>query len=63
LSILTDRFLPTEHAVRTILGQVEVAPEVVAQIAKRSTDEGFALPAKIIDRINYVFVGGLADPG
>ena len=58
LSVLTNRFLPTEHSVRTIIGQVEVDPAVLAQIGDRSGAEGFRLPAQIVDRINYVFLGG-----
>lgn len=57
VSMLTGRFLPTEHAVRTIVSQVEIIPEVRAQIGSRSAAEGFELPAEVVDRISYVFLG------
>lgn len=56
-SVLPGGFLPTEHAVRTILGQVAVEPEVLAQVADRAGGEGVALPAEPVDRIAYVFTG------
>ena len=57
LSVLDGRFLPVEHAVRTILGQVLVEAAVLAQTIDRARDEGLELPTEISDRIAYVFAG------
>ncbi|WP_412544424.1 SCO2522 family protein [Longispora sp. K20-0274] len=57
MSILPGRFLPVEQAVRTILEQVATAPEVAAQVLARAVAEGVELPAEIVDRAEYVFVG------
>jgi hypothetical protein len=54
-SVLAMRFLNIEHAVRTILSQVQVDHHVMAQIDKRATDENVYLPREIIDRIGYTF--------
>ncbi|GAA3397492.1 SCO2522 family protein [Cryptosporangium minutisporangium] len=58
LSVMTNRFLATEHAVRTILGQVEVDPAVLRDVDGRAENEQLALPREIIERISYVFLGG-----
>lgn len=58
LSVLSPRFLGIEHAVRTILSQVAVERAVAEQIARRSESEGLSLPAEVVGRIEYVFVGG-----
>lgn len=55
-SVLAPRFLQIEHAVRTILSQVQVEHEVMAQIHKRAAGEEVPLPREIVDRIGYVFV-------
>ncbi len=55
-SVLAARFLPIEHGVRTILGQVAVDDEVTRQAAVRSADEGVPLPDELVDRIGYAFV-------
>lgn len=54
-TVLGGRFLPIEHAVRTILGQVSVDGEVVRQTLGRAGDEGVRMPAELIDRIGYAF--------
>jgi hypothetical protein len=59
-SVLAGRFLPIEHAVRTILGQFDVGRSVRAQLLERAATERpvpLALPPEIIDRIEYVFAG------
>jgi hypothetical protein len=57
-SALSSQFLGIEHAVRTILGQVAVAPEVEKQLQERITDEGLRLPTdQTIGRVDYAFVG------
>ena len=52
-SVLSVGFFATEHAVRTILSQVAVDPEVLAQIAERGAAEDVRLPAEPVDRISY----------
>jgi hypothetical protein len=56
-SVLASRFLPVEHAVRTILSQVAIEHAVVAQVLGRAADEGLVLPHEVVDRIEYVFAG------
>jgi hypothetical protein len=56
LSVLGGRFLPTEHAVRTILGQVAVDPLVNEAILARAAVEDITLPVEIVDRLQYVFL-------
>jgi hypothetical protein len=60
LSILATRFLPVELAVRTILSQVAVDPDVLSQVTARSRGEGIELPLEVVDRIGYVIVGSSA---
>jgi hypothetical protein len=57
VSIIPTRFMPTEHAVRTILSQVALDDEVVAQLMGRSHAEGFDLSRETVDRISYIFGG------
>jgi hypothetical protein len=57
LSILSTRFLPIEHAVRTVLSQVAVDRDVLDQVITRSRGEGVSLPLELVDRIDYVFAG------
>ncbi|WP_327189021.1 SCO2522 family protein [Streptomyces xinghaiensis] len=54
-SVLPSRFLPVEHAVRVILGQVEVDPGALGQVAERSAGERIALPDAVADRVTHVF--------
>ncbi|MEV4350689.1 SCO2522 family protein [Actinoplanes sp. NPDC049596] len=53
---LDSRFLPVEHAVRTILAQVAIDPKVAEQTRKRARGEGLTLPEETVDRIGYVFL-------
>lgn len=62
LSILSTKFLPTEHAVRMILSQVAIDRDVLEQVMERSRKEGVELPPELVDRIEYVFVGSGAGP-
>lgn len=55
-SVLSARFLSVEHAVRTILGQVNVAGAVATQVTDRAEREGVALPPELVERIEYAFV-------
>lgn len=59
MSVLASRFLPIEDAVRTILDQVNIDDGVRLQIARRSAAESIEVPPEIVDRIAYVFLGGL----
>lgn len=60
LSILSTKFLPIEHAVRTILSQVAIDRDVLSQVMKRSQGEGIELPLELVDRVDYVFAGSSA---
>jgi hypothetical protein len=55
LSVLAPRFLPVEHAVRTILSQVAVDAAVLDEVGERARREKIELPAELVDRIDYVF--------
>jgi hypothetical protein len=56
-SVLGSRFLPVEHAVRTILSQVSVSPAVLDQIHTRSRGERMDLPKDLVERVEYAFIG------
>ncbi|WP_250031701.1 SCO2522 family protein [Paractinoplanes maris] len=55
-SVLGQRFLSVEHAVRTIIQQVKVEQAVADQVATRSAAEGMPLPPELWQRIEYLFV-------
>jgi hypothetical protein len=57
MSILPRRFIATEHAVRTVLGQVAVEQAVLADTVDRGRHEGLAVTGELVDRIEYVFTG------
>ncbi|WP_214108464.1 SCO2522 family protein [Acrocarpospora catenulata] len=56
MSVLSTRFLQVELAVRTILSQVSVDPEVLGQVQERSADERLRLAEQLVDRVSYVFL-------
>jgi hypothetical protein len=56
LSLLDDRFLSIEHAVRVILNQVSQDPEVMERVERRARTEGVPVPADVTSRIAYVFM-------
>jgi hypothetical protein len=56
VSILSARFLPIEVAVRTILDQVLVDPDVLQLLNSRARSEGIELAPELVDRIGYVFL-------
>lgn len=56
LSLLDDRFLSVEHAVRVILNQVAQDPEVMERVLQRAGQEGVPVPAEVTGRIAYVFM-------
>jgi PAS domain-containing protein len=55
-SILGQRFQPVEHAVRTILQQVNIEEAVREQVVRRSAGEGVPVPPELWERIEYLFV-------
>ena len=57
MSVLSGRFMPTEHAVRTILSQVAIESAILERIAERGRAEGLELAPALVDRIDYVFTG------
>ncbi|MFE9770758.1 SCO2522 family protein [Streptomyces sp. NPDC005931] len=57
-SVLPNRFLPVEHAVRVILDRIEVEPEALRQAAQRATRESVPVPDSVADRVSYVFYAG-----
>jgi hypothetical protein len=56
VSLLEQRFLPIEHAVRVILSQVAQDAEAMAQVARRAAKEGMPVPDDITARISYIFL-------
>jgi len=56
LSLLEDRFLPIEHAVRVILNQVGQDTEVMERVARRARQEHVPVPSDVTGRIAYVFM-------
>lgn len=57
-SVLGDRFLSIEHAVRVILNQIAVDPLVTTQTNARAVREDVPLPTELPERISYLFLGG-----
>ena len=56
LSLLDNRFLSIEHAVRVILNQVGQDAEVMERVEQRAKNEGLELPQGVTDRITYTFL-------
>jgi hypothetical protein len=54
-SVVPNRFLPVEHAVRVILDQTEVDRGALEQVAERSAREHVSVPDSVADRVSYVF--------
>lgn len=54
-SVLPNRFLPVEHAVRVVLDQTEVDRGALRQVAERSAREHLTVPDSVADRVSYVF--------
>jgi hypothetical protein len=57
ISILESRYLSVETTVRTVLKQVSIEQETFRLASDNGASEGVMLPARIADRVNYVFVG------
>ncbi|MFD9507579.1 SCO2522 family protein [Streptomyces mirabilis] len=58
-SVLPNRFVPVEHAVRVILDQTDVDSGALRQVTERATREGTPVPDAVADRVAYVFYAGL----
>jgi len=56
VSLLEQRFLPIEHAVRVILSQVAQDADAMAQVSRRAAREGMPVPDDITDRVSYIFL-------
>lgn len=54
-TLMPNRFLAVEDAVRLILDQVQVDAGALAQVAERSAREGLAVPEAVAQRATYVF--------
>ncbi|CAM5670781.1 SCO2522 family protein [Streptomyces purpurascens] len=54
-TLLPNRFLPVEDAVRLILDQTDVDAGALRQVAERSAGEGVPVPAAVAQRTTYVF--------
>jgi hypothetical protein len=54
-TLMPNRFLAVEDAVRLILDQVDVDSGALEQVAERSAREGAAVPAAVAQRATYVF--------
>jgi hypothetical protein len=55
-SVLSQRYLPIEHAVRLIVSQFAVQDDVAAQAVERSRAEDIVLPSELVERIGYTFL-------
>ena len=56
LSLLDNRFLGIEHAVRVILDQVGQDDEVMERVLQRANQEGMQLTPEVTGRIAYTFM-------
>ncbi|MGN9758929.1 SCO2522 family protein [Streptomyces sp. SD31] len=54
-TLMPNRFLAVEDAVRLILDQIDVDAGALKQVADRSGGEGMAVPAAVAQRATYVF--------
>jgi hypothetical protein len=54
-TLMSNRFLAVEDAVRLILDQIDVDLLALRQVSERSAREGTAVPAAVAQRATYVF--------
>ncbi|MFE5815415.1 SCO2522 family protein [Streptomyces sp. NPDC056479] len=54
-TLMPNRFLAVEDAVRLILDQIDVDAGALRQVAERSAGEGVPVPAAVAQRATYVF--------
>lgn len=59
LSIMDSRFLRLEDAVRVVLNQIAVESGAYGQVRDRAEAERVRLPAEPVDRVEYIFTGGV----
>ncbi|MEV0297864.1 SCO2522 family protein [Nocardia sp. NPDC050710] len=58
LSILPHRYLGIEHAVKVILGHIDIDEEILEQMIARGRDEGIGVPRLVTDRISHHLLYG-----
>ncbi len=56
ISVIPERFLPIEHAVRVILSQLATDASVAELITSQAAKEGLALRSSVLDRVGHVFL-------
>ncbi|GIH07284.1 hypothetical protein Rhe02_53510 [Rhizocola hellebori] len=55
LSVIAERFLPIEDAVRTVLSQIAVDGAAATQLASQAKGDKLRLAGTVVERIGYVF--------
>ncbi|MEV5838976.1 SCO2522 family protein [Nocardia sp. NPDC052112] len=58
LSLLPQRYLSIEHAVRVILDHIQLDEEVVDQIVARGNEEGIDVSRKVTERLTHFLLDG-----
>ncbi|MEV6325853.1 SCO2522 family protein [Nocardia sp. NPDC051787] len=58
LSLLPQRYLGIEHAVRVILDHIDLEEEVVEQIIDRGVVEAVSVPRKVTERMSHYLLDG-----
>jgi hypothetical protein len=56
VSILPQRYLPIENAIKLILGHLSLDEPITNQLVERGAQENLEIPRKVIDRISHVFI-------
>lgn len=55
MSLLPNRYLPIEHAVRTVLDQLKIESRVTTDIVRQAKASGVRVAQQASDRVGYVF--------
>lgn len=58
LSILPRSYLPIEHAIQVILGNLVLEDAVIDDLVRRGQREGVTVPRMVTERITHVFIEG-----
>ncbi|MFD6451136.1 MULTISPECIES: SCO2522 family protein [unclassified Nocardia] len=58
LSLMPQRYIGIEHAVRVILDHLDLDERVVSSVVDRARGEGLALPGRVSERIGHVLFDG-----
>jgi hypothetical protein len=58
VSILPHAYLPIEHAIRVVLGQLHLDEPVIDDVVARGAQERIVVPRSITERISHVFIDG-----